>query len=186
MKESDYPLNFFQFLESIKCIHFSCYKRRIVWVVDWPSHLDITGHSFNSFQWTVECADAAINNFITENDQNLRFAVCGVNIWNQQGKYIKISPNKPMFGPVVLKLTCRNFQHKASSFHWSMAFACVKNCNSPYIKTDHWVLYKLASCPISIYGHGRFYFFITTISEKLVHLVKLSDNGFTTVLRNMS
>ena len=33
-------------------------------------------------------------------------------IWNQNGKCIKVNTNKPLFGPVVLEITCDIFMIK--------------------------------------------------------------------------
>ena len=44
-------------------------------------------------------------------------------IWYQHGKCIRMSTNKPIFGPVVLEIAWDIFINKTSSFHCNMQFA---------------------------------------------------------------
>ena len=44
--------------------------------------------------------------FCSEYFQKFKNVRYGVNIWNQHRKCLKMSTNKPMFGPVVLEITC--------------------------------------------------------------------------------
>ncbi len=43
-----------------------------------------------------------------------------VYIWNQQRICIKMSTNKPMFGPVVLEISCRVHMNQTFSPHESL------------------------------------------------------------------
>ncbi len=64
-------------------------------------------------------------NLFSEKFQNVKIVKYGVPIWNQYGKYKKMSTNMPMFGSVVLEIDC-DISTNRTSVNWNMYFGSVR------------------------------------------------------------